>query len=179
MKDLEPYDHYQEMNKVVKLYLQGTTDPNKIAKQIGMKRAEVVGFIDEWREIAKNDQAVRDRAQESIIAMDRHFDIIIEEQWAIVNDIETDGRTKANTLKQIADVEAKRQDVLQKAGLYDDIGMADQIADMQKKYEQLKKIVLNVAREYPDTKAFILRSIGAVENNVQTVDHPIEGEVVN
>lgn len=180
---IEDAEYYEQMNLVVEAMLKGETNPTTLARELGMTRKEVLNFMDEWRSIAANNPDIQARAREAMTAMDKHFDLIIKEMWAVVNDHMTDVKTKASTLKSIADVESKRQESLQKAGLYDDNAMAEEIAKMEEKSEQIHIMFQEVAQKYPQTRAFIQERLARIFGD-STVpsgesDGPIKGELVN
>ena len=164
------------MNRVVELMLKGQNDPTKIAKQLDMKRVEVQGYIEEWKAIAANDDNIKLRAREALTEMDRHYGLIIERLWETVEQADSAGdvKTKTTTLKAIADIEAKRQETLQKAGLYDDAALGDELIMMEERAEQIKKLLTNIATKYPETKMDIMYGLRAIFGQ----SDPIPGEVV-
>jgi uncharacterized protein YjgD (DUF1641 family) len=176
--ELEEADYYVNMNRVVEMYLKGETNATKIAKGLSLPRKEVLDYIDAWREIAKSNDKIKDRAAEALTAMDRHYDMIIRELWSIINDRTVDLKTKASTLKSLADIEAKRQETLQKAGLYDDSGIADELVRMEKYVEGIKAALFAVIKEYPLTKVFIMERLSGAGSPVSVDNPPIEGEVI-
>lgn len=181
MQDLETVTYYEEMHTVVEALLKGETNPTALARQLGMTRVKVMDYVDAWKDIAKNDSDIKDRAKESLTNMDRHYDLIIKEMWGVVEDNSVDLRTKASTLKQIADVESKRQETLQKAGLYDDAGVAEELVDTQIKAQAIKELLRDVATKYPNTKTDILEGLSRIFNeNIVVVDNaPLNLPVLN
>ena len=169
MTEVMEYDHYETMNEVVTLYLQGNSNPGLIAKKLGLRRADVMSYIEEWRSIASNNDMLQERAREAITAMDKHYDLILKEQWDMVNDPETAERNKVALLKQIADVESKRQEMLMKAGFYDDAGIGEEMAILEEKYDAIRTILFEVANTSPEVRDLILGKIGAIEGKVQTL----------
>ena len=147
------------METVVNLMLKGETNATQIARQTGLKRALVVEYMTAWKQIAQNDKGVKARAREALTEMDRHYSLIIKEMWGLVEDVETGAVVKSNTLKAIADVEHKRQDALQKAGLYADTGIADELVAMEEKAEAIKVLLQQVAQKWPETMPFIMEGI--------------------
>jgi hypothetical protein len=180
-KDIEESDYYRDMNRVVEMYLKGTTNPTSISKGLSLPRKDVLNYIQAWKEIAKNNAQIKDRAAEALTAMDRHYDIIIKEMWDVVNDT-LDLKVKASTLKQIADVEAKRQETLQKAGLYDDAGISDELVRLEEYTEAIKQVLFAVIKNFPMTKVFIMQQFSNIGNPTSVPedddDSPIEGEVL-
>ncbi len=67
--DIELADHFDRMNKVVEELLKGN-NPTQIATITGFKRADVIGYIDEWKEVVKNDSGTRERAKQAISGAD-------------------------------------------------------------------------------------------------------------
>jgi len=102
MQELEEADYYVEMNTVVTAMLKGETNATALARQLHMPRTKVMDYMQAWKEIAKNDADIKDRAKEALTNMDRHYDLIIKEMWDVVEDSMVDLKTKAGTLNQIA-----------------------------------------------------------------------------
>jgi hypothetical protein len=175
---IEDAPYYEEMNRVVEAILKGETNPTTIARELDIPRKKVLDYMDEWRSIARNNPDIQGRAAEAMTAMDRHYDLIIKEMWAIVNDPLADVKTRAGTLKAIADVESKRQESLQKAGLYDDSGMAEEIAEMEAKAEEIQKMFAEVASRYPQTRAFIQERLSQIFGTGGSVPTDPEGNTI-
>lgn len=175
MTDLELIDQYgQELEQVAEYIIKGELNPTKIAQYTKLPRAKVVGYIDAWKGIAQNDRGLKARVRENLTEMDRHFSMIIKELWAIVEDPDVAANVRATTLKSIADVEAKRQDTLQKAGIIESAGFADEVAEMDEKATAIKQLLLDVTKKYPETTTYILEGIKRVYKESPVV----EGEVV-
>lgn len=176
MFETEVHDRMVQMNRVVEIMLKGQSDPGKIAKELGMKRVEVQGYIDEWKNLAANDENMKFRAREALVAMDEHYSLIIQRLWETVEqaDMVGDTKSKTTTLKAIADIEAKRQETLQRAGLYDDAALGDEVAMMEERAEQIKKLLTSIATKYPDTKMDIMYGLRQIFGQSE----PIPGEVV-
>lgn len=179
MYELENSDYFTNMNRVVEMFLKGQTNPTSIAKGLGLQRKDVVNYISAWQELARNNENIKGRAAEALTAMDKHYDMIIKELWEVVEAPTVDLKTKASTLKQIADVEAKRQETLQKAGLYDDSGISDELVAMEERVATIERILLDVARQYPQAKTFIMQELSNMgKPTTVEEDKPLRGEVV-
>lgn len=178
MYEIEESNYYVNLNRVMELFIKGTTNPTTIANSLGIPRKDVLSYIESWKEIAKNDRNVKDRASEALSAMDKHYDLIISGLWA-VHDETVDPKVKGTTLKSLADVEAKRQETLQKAGLYSDNDIADELLRMEEYVNGIKQVLFSVVKEYPMTKQFIMEGFSRVGEPV-VIREPdaIEGEVV-
>ena len=180
MKEIDKADFYINQRKVVDLFLKGQTNLTRLAKITGFKRTEVQQYLDEWRRVAVNDKDVKERAKESLTEMDEHFSLIIKELWETVEQADNDAdlKTKTTALKSIADVEAKRQDSLQKAGLYDDAELGDELVRMQEQAEQIKKLLASVAANHPEVKMEILEGLRVIFAQDQvSVPDTVQGEI--
>jgi hypothetical protein len=172
-------DYYEQMNWVVQRLLKGETNPTAIARETGLTRKQVLDFVDEWKSIAQNHPDIQARARESLTAFDRHTDMLIKEMWSIV-DVEIDNKIRATVLKNIADIEFKRQETLQKAGLFDDSGIADQIAEMEQTAEAIEQFLGEIAKKFPETRTFIMEGLHRIFGSgvsVDTENDVIKGEI--
>lgn len=165
--EIELLDRYERVNAVAQLYIKGTTNPTAIAKQLGIKRAEAVGLIDEWKEIARNNEDVKGQASEALQAGIQHYSLIVEKMWETVEqaDFADDIKTKNAVLKNIADIEAKKIDMLQKAGLYDDAALGDELAEMEEKQQILVDILKEVTSGCDNCKLEVARRLSKVTGN--------------
>jgi hypothetical protein len=161
-QEISMYDHAEQLNVVVQDYLlKGVTNATRIAKQTGLDRAQVLTYIDEWNAIAANDEWVKERSRQSLREFDEAYNKIIEEFWA-AHEEATSTRDKNSILKNISDTVAKRQEVLQRAGLYDDAEMGDRIAVLEDQTEKIKDLMREVVRQFPETKLFIMGELGKI-----------------
>lgn len=153
--------YYANMDRVMELFLKGTTNYTQLAKITGLKRAEVMQYVSDWRSTAASNEDIKQRAKDNLAEMDEHFSMIISETWKVVEDADktSDLKTKATALKNLADIESKRQDTLQKAGLYDDAELADQLGLMAEQADAIKKMLVGLAEKYPEAKRDILDGI--------------------
>jgi hypothetical protein len=123
-------ENFDRMNKVVEELIKGNT-PTQIARNLGMKYAQVHVILSNWRELIQGDNSIRERAKEALTAADQHYSMIIKEAWSIVEDSRNQGliREQTSSLKLVADIEQKRMDMLQKAGVLENNEMADQLLE--------------------------------------------------
>jgi hypothetical protein len=168
--EIELADHYDRMNTVVSELLKGST-PTQISTITGFKRAEVVELIDEWKDVVKNDTASRDRAKEAISGADQHYAMLIKEAWKTVEDADQAGQlnVKATALKLIADIETKRIGMLQEVGLLDNVELAEQIAETERKQDILINILRDISAEYPEVRNQIMKRLSQVTNETEGV----------
>lgn len=168
--EIELADHFDRMNKVVEELLKGS-NPTQIAATTGFKRAEVLGYIDEWKEVVKNDSGARDRAKQAISGADQHYAMLIKEAWKTVEDADQAGQlnVKATALKLIADIEGKRIGMLQEVGLLENSELATQIAETEHKQDILVKILKEVTANCPKCKMDVARRLSQITGIVEPV----------
>jgi len=170
MSDIELANHFDRMNTVVSELLKGN-NPTQIATLTGFKRAEVVELVEEWKSIAHNDTASRERAKEAISGADQHYAMLIKEAWKTVEDADTQGQlnVKSGALKLIADIEGKRIGMLQEIGLLDNAELANQIAETERKQDILVKILKEVTASCPKCKMDVAKRLSQVTGIVEPV----------
>jgi hypothetical protein len=168
--EIELADHYDRMNKVVEELLKGNS-ATQIATITGLKRAEVIDLIGEWKSVVHNDTSSRDRAKEAISGADQHYAMLIKEAWKTVEDADQSGQlnVKANALKLISDIETKRIGMLQQVGLLDNAELATQIADTERKQDILVKILKEVTSVCPKCKMEVAKRLSQITGIVESV----------
>lgn len=169
-EELEVIDYYDRINNVVSLMLQGLT-PMQIARETGMTRVAVMADIAEWQRMARNNNYIQERSKDAITGADQHYSMIIKKLWDTVDEAEKQGelRIKKDTLTSIANVEEKRINMLQKAGLLDNQELADKVADTERKQKVLTEILREVANEHPEVRAKILGKLAKVTGQAEGV----------
>ena len=168
--EIELSDHFDRMNKVVSELLKGN-NPTSIAAITGLQRKEVVELIDEWKAVVHNDTSTRERAKEAISGADQHYAMLIKEAWKTVEDADQAGQlnVKATALKLIADIETKRIGMLQEVGLLDNVELAEQIAETERKQDILINILRDISAEYPEVRNQIMKRLSQVTNETEGV----------
>lgn len=168
--EIELADHYDRMNKVVEELLKGNS-PTQIASITGFKRADVVGYIDEWKQVVRNDSGARERAKEAVSGADQHYAMLIKEAWKTVEDADIQGQlnVKATALKLIADIEGKRIGMLQEVGLLDNAELATQLAETEHKQDILVKILKEVTATCPKCKLEVAKRLSQITGVVEPV----------
>lgn len=146
MAELELADRWERINQVVDLFLKGNTNPMQIARITGFKRTDVQDYLNEWRSVIQSDRQVQMRAREALAGADRHYSMLIEEGWDVINQSTTanDLTKKTAGIKLVADIQQKQIDMLQKAGLIENNEMAEEIIETERKQEVLVKILKEV-----------------------------------
>lgn len=177
MSEIELAERFDLMNKVVAEMLKGS-NATQISKDLSIKRGEVLQLIDEWRLFAHSDNRIRERAKEALSGADQHYSMLINRAWETVEQADANAQynIKAQSLKLIADVEAKRIEMLQKAGLLQDNEIADQIMETERKQEILMSILKEVTSSCDHCKVEVARKLTQVTNKVESI--VVDGEDV-
>lgn len=159
------------MNLVVEELLKGK-NPTEISKTLGIKRSHVLEHIDTWRELVSGDTRTRERAKEALAGADQHYSMIIQKAWETVDQADANQQlgTKASTLKMIADVEQKRIDMLQKAGLLENNELSAQLLETERKQEILVKILKEVTSECSNCRVEVSKRLSEVTGQVEPID---------
>lgn len=166
--------HLDDVNRVVEKYLQGA-EPTQISKELAMPRQKVMLYINEWKQMASDNAAIRARAKEALVGADTHYNKLIQKAYEVIDDATTTANLNAKTsaIKLVLDIEAKRIDMLQKAGLLENKELAEEMLEIERKQDILVGILRDIASEYPQIRDEIMRRLSAVskEQQVITVVH--------
>ena len=175
--EIELVQHLDEVNKVVTEYLKGQ-DPTKISKELDMPRTRVVALINEWKVMASANDAIRARAKEALAAADTHYSKLVSRTYEVIDEASMTNNLSAKTaaIKLVMDIESKRIDMLQKAGLLENKELAEEMMEIERRQEVLVLILKDIASEYPQIRDEIMRRLSsfAKDNEVITVVHDVQ-----
>jgi hypothetical protein len=164
--------HLDQVNLVVEEYLKGN-DPTQISKELAIPRQRVVAYIDEWKVSASNNAAIRARAKEALAGADQHYGLLISKSYEVIDEASMTNNLSAKTaaIKLVMDIESKRIDMLQKAGLLENKELADEMVEIEKRQEVLVGILREIASSHPEVRDLIMRRLSDIskENEVITV----------
>ena len=162
----EIIEHLEEVNKVASEYIKGN-DESAISKSLDIPRNRVVKLLNEWRGMVSNNEAIRIRAREALSGADQHYSQLINKAYEVVSDADTAQNlgAKTNALKLILDIENKRIDMLQNAGLLENKELADQLLEQERKQELIMNILKDIASEYPSIKNELMRRLAEVSGD--------------
>lgn len=149
---------FEEMQSVVELYVQNI-NPTQIAKQLGLRRVDVLRHIEEWKNSAAGMEVMKDRVETLIATMDEHYSTLIRKAYEIIEEVDRpldddekrkETMTRSQMLSQkkgaldlIAKLEKDRIDILQKSGLMEMDHLGDELAEM----EEQKAAILSIFEE--------------------------------
>jgi hypothetical protein len=163
-------EHLDQINKVVSKYLEGN-DETKISKQLAMPRQKVVAYLNEWKQMASNNAAIRERAREALVAADTHYNKLIGQAYEVIDDATTQANLGAKTtaIKLVLDIESRRIDMLQKAGLLENKELAEEMMAIESKQEVLVGILKDIASEHPEVRDKIMRKLSAASKEQEVI----------
>jgi hypothetical protein len=163
-------EHLDQVNKVVEEYLKGN-DPTQISKELAMPRQKVVGYINEWRAMASDNAAIRARAKEALVGADTHYTKLIQKAYEVIDDATTTANLAAKTsgIKLVMDLESKRIEMLQKAGLLENKELAEEMIEIERKQEVLVGILKDIASEHPEIRDKIMHRLSEVSKEKEVI----------
>lgn len=169
-------EHLDQVNRVVEEYLKGS-EPTQISKELDMPRQKVVSYINEWKLMASDNAAIRARAKEALAGADTHYSKLISKAYEVIDDATTTANLGAKTsaIKLVLDIEARRIDMLQKAGLLENKELAEEMVEIERKQDILVSILKDIASEYPQIRDEIMRRLSSIskEREVITIVHDV------
>jgi hypothetical protein len=175
--EIELVKHLDEINKVVEEYLKGN-DPTRISKTLDLPRTRVVAHLNEWRVMASANDAIRARAKEALVGADAHYTKLIQQAYEVIEDASTTANLSAKTtaIKLVMDIEARRIDMLQKAGLLENKELAEEMVEIEKRQEVLVGILRDIASEHPEVRDLIMSRLSTIarEGEVITIVHDVQ-----
>ena len=169
--------HLDTVNKVVGEYLKGN-DPTKISKQLDLPRTKVVSLIKEWQHLVSDNSAIRARAKEALAAADEHYSRLISQAYEVIEEATTTANlgAKTNGIKLVMDLESKRIEMLQKAGLLENKELAEEMLEIERRQEILMGILKDVAAEHPEIRDKIMKRLSEASeklNETVTIVHNV------
>ena len=153
MSEPQLVEHLDQVNNVVSKYLEGNNE-TAISKQLNLPRQKVVAYLDEWKQMASNNAAIRERAREALVAADTHYNKLIGQAYDVIDEATTTANLSAKTtaIKLVLDIESRRIDMLQKAGLLENKELAEEMLEIEKRQETLVGILRDIAAERPEVR---------------------------
>jgi hypothetical protein len=163
MNDTDIVLHLDEVNKVASEYVKGSTEI-QISKTLDMPRTRVVKLLDEWRGMIANNDAIRARAREALATADQHYNRLIQKAYEVIDSADSQGDLgeKSKAIKLILDIENKRIEMLQKAGLLENKEIAEELMAMENKQEILVKILREVSGKCDTCKVEVTKRLADV-----------------
>ena len=170
MSETPLVEHLDQVNKVVSKYLEGNNE-TAISKQLNLPRQKVVAYLDEWKQMASNNAAIRERAREALIAADTHYNKLIGQAYDVIDEATTTANLSAKTtaIKLVLDIESRRIDMLQKAGLLENKELAEEMLEIENRQDILMNILKDIAAEHPEVRDKIMRRLSEASRKNETI----------
>lgn len=171
--ELKVIEHLDLVNKVASEYLKGADDA-EISKALDIPRNRVKELLKDWRSMVANNQAIQARAKEALAGADQHYSALIKKAYEVIDSADQTANLNAKTtsIKLIADIESKRLEMLQKAGLLDNQELADQLLETERKQEILISILKEVTSSCDHCRPKVLTKLSQVnEGGVVVIDN--------
>lgn len=155
--------HLEEVNAVATEYIKGMNE-TEISRELDIPKARVSSLLREWKQMASNSEAVRSRAREALAAADQHYGKLIKQTYEVIDDANVNGtqNQKLQAIKLVLDIENKRIEMLQKAGLLENKELAEQLLETERKQELIMNILKDIASKHPQIKNEILARLAEV-----------------
>jgi len=174
--EIELVNHLDEVNRVVEEYLKGN-DPTKISKTLSLPRTRVVAHLNEWKAMASANDAIRARAKDALVSADAHYTKLIQQAYEVIDESTLSANLSAKTaaIKLVMDIEARRIDMLQKAGLLENKELAEEMVEIERRQEILVGILRDIAATHPEVRDLIMQKLSTIakEGEVITVVHNV------
>ena len=163
-------NHLDEVNKVVGEYLKGS-EPTKISKELSIPRQKVVAYLNEWKAMAADNAAIRARAKEALVVADTHYSKLIEKAYEVIDEatMTANLNAKSGAIKLVMDLESRRIDMLQKAGLLENKELAEEMLEIEERQEVLIGILKDIAAEHPEIRDKIMSRLSRATRPGETV----------
>ena len=127
--------------------------------------------------MASANDAIRARAKEALAAADTHYSKLISKSYEVIDEASMTNNLSAKTqaIKLVMDIESKRIDMLQKAGLLENKELAEEMVQIERRQEVLMGILRDIASEYPQIRDEIMRRLSDIarDNEVITIVHDV------
>jgi Zn-dependent M32 family carboxypeptidase len=159
------------MWKLSQDWLKGNVNITQLAKMHGLKRVDAQELLEEWKVTMRSSYDVREQAKDTLQESLSHYAEIKRQMWKAVESAEdkNDYKTKAAILRSIADIQAKEVEMLQKAGLYDDAALGDELTEMENQKQILIQIIKDVSAECDNCKYKVAKKLAAVTGHAEAV----------
>ena len=163
-------NHLDQVNLVVGEYLKGS-DPTKISKELSIPRQKVVSYLNEWKAMAADNAAIRARAKEALVVADTHYSKLIEKAYEVIDEatMTANLNAKSGAIKLVMDLESRRIDMLQKAGLLENKELAEEMLEIENRQGILINILKDIASEHPEIRDKIMSRLSQATKPGETV----------
>lgn len=153
MPQYDDSPRFLEQRDVIERWVKNE-NPTAIARDMGIRRVDVLAHIDEWRKSNVGMDFMKGRVEDLIASMDEHYSLLIKKAYEVIDEVDElrksdkETMTRSQMLSQkraaldlIAKLEKDRISVLQQSGMLDAADVGDQLAEMEEKYENVMRLL--------------------------------------
>jgi hypothetical protein len=121
--------------------------------------------------MASNNAAIRERAREALVSADTHYNKLIKQTYEVIDDATTTANLSAKTtaIKLVLDIESRRIDMLQKAGLLENKELAEEMLVIERRQDILMNILKDIATEHPEIRDKIMRRLSDASKSEEVI----------
>jgi hypothetical protein len=129
--------------------------------------------------MAADNAAIRARAKEALVGADTHYSKLISKAYEVIDEASTTANLGAKTagIKLVMDLESKRIDMLQKAGLLENKELAEEMIAIENRQEVLVGILKDIASEHPEVRDKIMRRLSDVSKEKEVITVVVNSNV--
>lgn len=170
-------DFMDEMNEIMVESWKGKTI-SEIATKLKKPRQRVKEIIEQWGTIASRNDVVRGRAREALATADAHYSKLIGHAYEVMEEADNNGSLsiKTNAIKLIADMEARRIDMLQKSGLLENKELAEEMIETQRRQAALEGILKEVVADCDHCRVKVMNRLSEISKDEVVVVGYVGGE---
>ena len=166
-------DPFKKMEEVATAMMKGHSE-FKVGRDLGLRVVEVKALWAEFKERLNHDSFASDAARDHLNLMVKQYDELIQKSHENLENLEFleyNEKISAQinaTLKNIGDLQAKRVDLLQKAGLMDAHDLGDELAERERREEA----IIAILREdlCPECRMVVAQKLQALTNQVEVTE---------
>ena len=128
--------------------------------------------------MVSDNTAIRARAKEALASADEHYSRLISQAYEVIEEATTTANlsAKTNGIKLVMDLESKRIEMLQKAGLLENKELAEEMLEIERRQDILMGILKDVAAEHPEIRDKIMKRLSEASeklNETVTIVHHV------
>jgi hypothetical protein len=157
--------HLERMDDVVAEYLKGSS-VTEISRTLNLSQSQVGMVLKEWRGLASNNEAMKERAVLALRGADLHYNKLIHKAYSVLSDAENSNSIpqRLSSIKLIADIEKVRIDLLQKAGMLEDANLSSEMIETQRRQDILMDILKNTVGPCPRCRGIVQEKLSEISN---------------
>ncbi len=167
-------EQFDEMHKVGKLTLTGH-EPKEISALLSIPHAQVLMYQREWRKWVhevSGKVGVRERLLEVITEADQHWNMVHREAWAVneAAKLDEDRAIQIQALKLVAQINKDRANLHAQITSDSDAELADQLAELEENYEQLKNLLRAVTKDCERCRIETRRQMAEITGEAEVIE---------